>query len=413
MGVSQAASPFVTLDEMDVSGKRVLLRGDLNVPVDKGAVTDATRVTRLAKTVRELVEKKAKVIVLSHFSRPKNGPDPSMSLKPVADKLSSILSMKVAFAEDCVGPKAESAVAAMQPGEVLVLENTRFHKGEEANDPAFVKQLAALGDMYVNDAFSVSHRAHASTEGLAHVLPAAAGRDMEEELQALARALDHPEKPLMAIVGGSKVSTKLGVLKFLTAKVDAIVLGGAMANTFLAASGKKVGKSMHEPDMLDTAREIMKASDTNGCRIILPDEVVVAEKCAPGEATQVVSTNAIPENSMVLDMSPKSVEVVLKALEGMKTVVWNGPLGVFEVPPFEKGTRAVAQAVAQRTKAGKLLSVAGGGDTVAVLNMAGATRDFSYVSIAGGAFLEWLEGCALPGVEALRRAPSKSKAVVH
>jgi phosphoglycerate kinase len=410
MGISQAASPFVTLDELDVSGKRILVRGDLNIPAVNGVVGDTTRLERLSKTIRELVAKKAKVIVLSHFGRPKNGADPSLSLRPVAEALAKILSKPVSFAEDCIGPKAEAAVKAMQPGEVLVLENTRFHKGEEANDPAFIKQLAVLGDIYVNDAFSVSHRAHASTEGLAHVLPACAGRDMQEELQALARALDHPEKPLMAIVGGSKISTKLGVLKHLTTKVDMLVLGGAMANTFLAASGKSVGKSMHEADMLDTARAIMEASAKNGCKIFLPEEVVVAQKCEAGQPTQTVSSNAIPADAMALDTGPKAVEAVVKALDSVKTVVWNGPLGVFEVSPFEKGTKAVAQAVAQRTKAGKLLSVAGGGDTVAVLNVAGVTGDFSYVSIAGGAFLEWLEGCALPGVEALRRKPRQEKA---
>jgi phosphoglycerate kinase len=403
---------YLNLDDADVSGKRVLLRGDLNVPVENGVPSDTTRLQRLVKTIKKLTAKNARVIVLSHFGRPKSRGDFSMSLAPVAKVLGDLLGKPVAFASDCIGPVAEAAVNALKPGEVVVLENTRFHEGEEKNDPEFVKQLASLGDVFVNDAFSVAHRAHASTEGVAHILPAFAGEDMREELAALAAALEQPKKPLMAIVGGSKISTKIDVLKHLTSRVDVLVLGGGMANTFLAAQGKKMGKSLVEPEMLETAREIMKNSAASGCKILLPSDVVVAEHYGAGAVTQIVSADAIPENMMALDLGPKTVEAIIKALDGMKTVVWNGPLGAFEIPPFERATKAVAQAVAASTKAGKVLSVAGGGDTIAVLNMAGVTADLSYVSIAGGAFLEWLEGRALPGVEVLRRSPSKSYTAV-
>jgi phosphoglycerate kinase len=402
-------SPYLTLDDVDCAGKRVLLRGDMNVPVENGVPSDTTRLQRLTKTINELTSKKARVIVLSHFGRPKSGvPDPAFSLKPVAEVLGKLLKQQVAFCEATIGPKAEAAVNAMNPGDVLVLENTRFHAGEEKNDPEFIKAIAVLGDVFVNDAFSVAHRAHATTEGLAHMLPSCAGRDMEAELNALEIALNKPEKPLMAIVGGSKISTKIKVLTNLIEKVDALVLGGGMANTFLAAEGKKMGKSLHEADMLDTARDIAKKCAARGCKLILPVDVVVAEKYGPSQATEVVAADAIPDNQMALDLGPKTAEIIAKALEGMKTVVWNGPLGAFEIAPFEQATKTVAQAVAARTKAGQLRSVAGGGDTVAVLNMAGVTDSLSYVSIAGGAFLEWLEGIALPGVEALRRTPSKS-----
>ncbi|MBI3419316.1 MAG: phosphoglycerate kinase [Proteobacteria bacterium] len=410
------ALSFLTLDDVDCSGKRVLLRGDLNVPFENGTVGDTTRLKRLTGTIRELRGKKARIIILSHFGRPKKGPEPEFSLKPVAEVLGRILGCAVGFCPHTVGPEAQVAVNRMQPGEVLVLENTRFHEGEEKNDPAFVKQLAVLGDVFVNDAFSVAHRAHASTEGLARGLPCCAGRDMEKELSALAKALDHPERPLMAIVGGSKISTKIDVLKNLTTKVDVLALGGGMANTFLAAQGKKLGRSLVESDMLDTARGIMAHSAKNNCRILLPEDVVVAEKLAAQVPTQTVAVDAIPDNLMALDIGPKSVAAIIKALETMKTAVWNGPLGAFEIhgplgafeiPPFEKATLDVARAMAARTKAGKLLSVAGGGDTVAVLNLAKVTEQLSYVSNAGGAFLEWLEGRELPGVEALRRRPEK------
>jgi phosphoglycerate kinase len=395
--------PFRTLDDVDCANKRVLIRGDLNVPVENGVPSDVTRIQRLARTVAELSDKKAKVIVLSHFGRPKSNADASLSLKPIADALGKLLSKPVAFANDCIGPQAEKAVAALQPGEVLVLENTRFHKGEEANEPGFVKELAKLGDIYVNDAFSVAHRAHATTEGLAHVLPAVAGRDMEAELEALATALEQPVKPVMALVGGSKISTKIDVLKNLTSKVDVIALGGGMANTFLAAEGINVGASLCENDMLDTARAIMANAKKNNCRMILPEDFVVVEKLEPNAKYETVPATAIPSNMRAVDVGPKTVKTIQAALEGVKTLMWNGPLGVFEVAPFGNGTKAVAEKAAQLTKAGKLLSVAGGGDTVAILNMAKVVPDFTYVSIAGGAFLEWLEGRALPGVEALRK----------
>ncbi len=397
------ACPFLTLDDIDVSEKRVLLRGDLNTPVENGAVTDTTRLQRLAKTIHDLTARNAKVIVLSHFGRPKNGPDPSASLKVVAEALQRVVGRSVAFCPETIGPAAAAAVEALPPGGVLVLENTRFHKEEEKNDPEFARQLAGLGDVYVNDAFSASHRAHASTEGLARLLPACAGRDMEEELSTLSRALDNPEKPVMAIVGGSKISTKLDVLKNLTKKVDILVLGGGMANTFLAAKGSGVGKSLCEFDMLDTARVIMEAAEQNNCRILLPEDVVVAEKLDAHASAQTVSAQAIPETMMALDVGPATRRAIAAAMENAKTLVWNGPLGAFEFPPFDESTASLARVIAARTRMGKLLSVAGGGDTVAALNAAGVTAKFSYVSAAGGAFLEWMEGRALPGVEILRR----------
>lgn len=399
---------FYTLNDLDASNKTVLLRGDLNVPVDGTRVTDATRLERLAKTIQELSAKKAKVVVLSHFGRPKGKVEPSLSLAPIAEALAGVLGKPVAFCPESTGEKAKAAIAALPPGGVLVLENTRFQKDEEENGAAYVQALASLGDMFVNDAFSVSHRAHASTEGLAHLLPSCAGRDMEAELDALQRSLENPQRPLMAIVGGSKVSTKLDLLKNLVARVNILVLGGGMANTFLAAQGKAVGKSLHEPDMLDTARAIIAESAKVGCTLILPVDVVVAPAFAANAPSATVTVDAIPADQMALDVGPATVEMIVDALSRTKTVVWNGPMGAFEIPPFQMGTVAVAGAIADLTRSGQLLSVAGGGDTVAAVNMAKVGVRVSYVSTAGGAFLEWLEGRTLPGVEALRKKNGNS-----
>ena len=388
---------FRTLDELPVADKTVLVRADLNVPTANGTITDDTRIVRFAPTARELAEKGAKVVILSHFGRPKDGPSAEFSQAFLADPLAKAIGRPVTFAKDCVGSVAESAVAALKPGEIVLLENVRFHKEEEKNDTCFAKSLAALGDVYVNDAFSAAHRAHASTEHLARFLPAAAGRLMQAELEALTRALENPQRPVMAVVGGSKVSTKIEVLTNLAKKVDCLVIGGAMANTFLLAKGIEVGKSLAERDFVQTAKDIMAA----GCEILLPEDVVVAETLKPGVATQVVSASAIPADKMALDVGPASVAAFKAKLASMKTVVWNGPLGAFEIPPFEQATVAAAQEVARLTKEGKLCSVAGGGDTVAALEAAGCAGELSYVSSAGGAFLEWLEGKTLPGVAAL------------
>ncbi len=390
-----------TLDEADVRGKRVLLRVDLNVPLEDGRVGDLTRIERVAPTIREIADKGGKVILLSHFGRPK-GPDPKQSLKPVAAAVSQVLRRPVAFAADCVGAEAEAAVAALRPGDILCLENTRFHKGEENNDPDFVAALAALGDLWVNDAFSAAHRAHASTEGLGHRLPAYAGRAMQAELEALEQALEHPAHPVMAIVGGAKVSTKLDLLGNLIAKVDILAIGGGMANTFLAAQGRHIGKSLAEHDLVATAREIVAAADAKGREILLPTDVVVARKLVPHAPSRVVAADAVGEEEMILDLGPRSLEHVVSALARSKTLLWNGPVGAFEIEPFDNATIEIAEAAAELTQAGKLVSVAGGGDTVAALNAAGVTGRFSYVSTAGGAFLEWLEGKALPGVEVLK-----------
>ncbi len=390
-----------TLDEADVRGKRVLLRVDLNVPLEDGKVGDLTRIERVAPTIREIADKGGKVILLSHFGRPK-GPDPKQSLRPIAAAVSQVLGRPVAFAEDCVGPKAQAAVAALRPGDILCLENTRFHKGEENNDPEFVAALAALGDLWVNDAFSAAHRAHASTEGLGHRLPAYAGRAMQAELEALEKALEHPAHPVMAIVGGAKVSTKLDLLGNLIAKVDILAIGGGMANTFLAAQGRRIGKSLAEHDLVTTAREVVAAADAKGREILLPTDAVVARELAPHAPSRVVAVDAVGEEEMILDLGPRSVEHVISALARSKTLLWNGPVGAFEIEPFDDATIEIAEAAAELTEAGKLVSVAGGGDTVAALNAAGVTGRFSYVSTAGGAFLEWLEGKALPGVEVLK-----------
>ena len=392
---------FRTLDDLDVAGKRVLLRADLNVPVKDGAVTDLTRIERLAPTIGELLGKDARVVVMSHFGRPK-GPDPAQSLRPLIAPLSRAIGRRpVHFAADCVGPEAERVVRALTPGEVALLENLRFHKGEEQNDPAFARQLAALGDVYVDDAFSAAHRAHASIEALAHLLPAAAGRLMEAELEALGAALEHPRRPLVALVGGAKVSTKLDLLKFIIAKVDRLAIGGAMANTFLFAQGRPVGRSLCERDLADTARDILAQAEGRGCELILPEDAVTAEKLEAGIVTRTVGVNSVPATAMILDIGPETAERIGAALRASRTLVWNGPLGAFETPPFDRGTTAVAKIVAELTRGGTLMSVAGGGDTVAALNAAGLTDDLSYVSTAGGAFLEWLEGRELPGVKAL------------
>jgi phosphoglycerate kinase len=393
---------FRTLDKVDVDNKRVLLRVDLNVPMENGKVSDATRIERVAPTITELAGKGAKVILLAHFGRPK-GRDAKDSLRPVAAAVAEIIKRPVAFAEDCVGEAAEQAVAAMKPGDVLCLENTRFHKEEEKNDPGFVEKLAKLGDLWVNDAFSAAHRAHATTEGLGHKLPAYAGRTMQAELDALTRALEAPERPVAAIVGGAKISTKLDLLGNLIAKVDCLVIGGAMANTFLAAQGKAVGKSLAEHDLTGTAREIMSKAAARNCEIVLPVDVVVAQKFEANAPSRAVSVDAVGADDMILDIGPKSVEHVVSRLARTKTLVWNGPFGAFEMEPFDNGTVAVAEAAAELTQAGKLVTVAGGGDTVAALNAAGVTDRFTYLSTAGGAFLEWLEGKPLPGVDVLRQ----------
>lgn len=395
---------FKTLDDLDVSGKRVLLRADLNVPMEAGRVTDATRIERTVPTIRELADRGAKVVVLSHFGRPKGKPVPEMSLKPVAEALSTALGRPVDFAEDCIGSPAEKMVAGLDNGGVALLENLRFHAGEEKNDDRFAKALAALGDLYVNDAFSAAHRAHASTEAIARLLPAAAGRLMQAELEALGRALETPEHPVAAIVGGAKISTKLDLLRNLVARVDALIIGGGMANTFLHALDVEVGKSLCERDMADTAREIVEDAKRRGCDIVLPLDAVVADELAQGVESKVVAIDAVPGDKMILDVGPESVKDLKGRLAAYRTLVWNGPLGAFEVAPFDEGTNAVAKEAASLTRAGKLVTVAGGGDTVAALGRAGVVESFTYVSTAGGAFLEWLEGRTLPGVAALASA---------
>ncbi len=392
---------YRTLDDIDVKGKRVLVRADLNVPMKDGVVTDALRIERQAPTIRELAEKGARVIVLSHFDRPKGKVVPSMSLKPLVSALAKAVGRPVAFADDWVGEKAEQAVAALKDGDVLLFENMRFDAGEEKNDSEFAKAIAKLGDIFVNDAFSAAHRAHATTEGLARLLPAAAGRAMEAELHHLHAALDRPTRPLIAVVGGAKVSTKIALLGNLVKRVDVLVIGGAMANTFLAAQGIEVGKSLCERDQLETAREILKKAEDAGAAILLPLDAVVAKEFKANAAHRTVPVGEVAVDEMILDVGPATVEAFAARLKYAMTLVWNGPFGAFETPPFDRGTVAAAKAVAARTREGKLLSVAGGGDTVAALAHAGVAGDFSYVSTAGGAFLEWLEGQELPGVAAL------------
>jgi phosphoglycerate kinase len=397
---------FRTLDDVDLRGKRVLLRVDLNVPMADGGVSDPTRIERMAPTVAEIAAKGGKVILLSHFGRPKarNAAD---SLKPVTAVLARHLGRDIAFADDCIGPTAANAVAAMKDGDILCLENTRFHPGEEKNEGGFVAALAALGDIWVNDAFSVAHRAHASTEGLGHVLPAYAGRTMEAELVALGKALEAPQRPVAAVVGGAKVSTKLDLLGNLVAKVDVLIIGGGMANTFLAAQGVAVGMSLCERGLAATAQQILATAKAKHCEIVLPVDAVVAKAFKPGVQSRAVSIDAVGPDEMILDIGPRTVEHVISVLARVRTLVWNGPLGAFELEPFDIGTDEVAEAAAELTAAGKLVSVGGGGDTVAALNVAGATERLTYVSTAGGAFLEWMEGKPLPGVEVLRtRAPA-------
>jgi phosphoglycerate kinase len=393
-----------TLDDMELAGKVVLTRVDINVPVEDGNVTDATRIERIVPTVRDILAKGGKPVLMAHFGRPKGKVVPGMSLKVTLPALEAALGQPVAFAEDCVGEKAAAAVAALPAGGVLLLENTRFHKGEEANDPEFAKALAELGDVYCNDAFSAAHRAHASTEALARLLPACAGRLMQAELGALEKALGNPERPVVAVVGGAKVSTKLELLGNLIAKVDTLVIGGGMANTFLAAQGIGVGNSLCEHEMADTAREIMGKAEAAGCAIVLPADVVVAREFKAGAPHEIVAANACPPDAMILDAGPAAIARIAAVFADARTLVWNGPLGAFELPPFNAATDAAARQAASLTRAGRLLSVAGGGDTVAALNASGSADAFTYVSTAGGAFLEWLEGKTLPGVAALEQA---------
>ncbi|MFZ1963419.1 MAG: phosphoglycerate kinase [Roseiarcus sp.] len=395
-------NPFRTLDSASLKGKRVLLRVDLNVPMENGKVADATRIDRVLPTIREIADKGGKVIMMAHLGRPKGAPNEAFSLRPVAAAVAERLGRPVAFAADCVGEPAAKAVAAMKNGDALLLENTRFHKEEEKNDPAFVEKLAALGDVYVNDAFSSAHRAHASTEGLAHKMPAYAGRAMQAELDALTLALGSPVRPVAAIVGGAKVSGKLELLSNLVKKVDILIIGGGMANTFLFAEGKAVGKSLCEKDLADTARAILTAGRAAKCQILLPVDAAVAKELKAHAPSRFVDVDHVGADKMILDIGPKSIEAVEEALGRVKTLVWNGPFGAFETPPFDAATMQIAKTAAFLTVDAKLKSVAGGGDTVAALNAAGVAEEFTYVSTAGGAFLEWMEGKALPGVEALR-----------
>ncbi|MFC4165803.1 phosphoglycerate kinase [Teichococcus aestuarii] len=393
---------FRTLDQLDPAGKRVLLRADLNLPVRDGQITDRTRIERLSPTIRELAEKGARVIVCSHFDRPKGKRVPEMSLKPMAEALAGSLGRPVAFADDCIGPVAEAAVAALKDGEVLVLENTRYHAGEEKNDPAMAEALAKLGDVFVNDAFSAAHRAHASTEGVAHRLPSYAGRLMQAELEALDAALGTPARPVVAIVGGAKVSTKLDLLGNLSRKVDVLVIGGAMANTFLAAKGMSMGKSLQEAEMHETALRILDEAKAANCEVLLPEDLVVAEAFAANAPHRTVAADKVPEGMMALDVGPGTVAAVESRLKRASTLVWNGPFGAFEIPPFDTATVQVAQMAAGLTTSAGLKTIGGGGDTVSALRHAGVAERMTYVSSAGGAFLEWLEGKTLPGVAVLQ-----------
>ncbi|WP_095589356.1 phosphoglycerate kinase [Actibacterium ureilyticum] len=391
-----------TLDDMDLAGKTVLVRVDINVPVEEGRVTDATRIARIVPTVRDILDKGGKPVLLAHFGRPKGQVVPEMSLKVTLPALEQALGCGVIFAEDCVGLPAKQAVAALSDGDVLLLENTRFHAGEEKNDPMMAASLAALGDVYVNDAFSAAHRAHASTEGIARLLPSCAGRLMQAELEALEQALGAPERPVVAVVGGAKVSTKLDLLGNLVAKVDHLVIGGGMANTFLAAQGVDVGKSLAEHDMADTARAILDKAKASDCEVILPRDIVVAREFAANAPHENVPVDACPADAMILDAGPATVAYICEVIDRASTLIMNGPLGVFEMEPFQTGTFAMLDRIAARTRSGNLVSVAGGGDTVAAINAAGHGDDFTYISTAGGAFLEWMEGKTLPGVAALQ-----------
>jgi len=394
-----------SIDSAEVAGKRVLVRADLNVPMADGEITDATRIEQLLPLLRDLSQRGAKVIVMSHFGRPKGERVADMSLQPVADTMAEMLApISVSFAPDCVGEAAKAAVSALEPGGVCVLENLRFHAGEEANDRDFAAALAELGDIYVNDAFSAAHRAHASTEGIAHILPAYAGPAMMAEIEALTMALEQPRRPVAALIGGAKVSTKIDVLSNLVAKVNLLVIGGAMANTFLHVEGRGIGKSLHEPDEADTVEQISMRAEESGCQILVPKDAVVAPALRAGAQSDVRDVTDIPDDAMILDIGPESVNDICKRVAECHTVLWNGPLGAFEIAPFGEGTFAVAREVARLTRESVVTSIAGGGDTIAALNAAGVTDAFSYVSTAGGAFLEWLEGRELPGVSALARA---------
>ena len=392
---------FNTIDQLDLDGKVVLVRVDLNVPVENGQVTDATRIEKIVPTIKDIQAKGGIPVLMAHFDRPKGKRVDSMSLRVVLPALEAALGQPVKFSDDAVGGAAKRAVADLKPGDVLLLENTRFYPGEETNDPTFAASLAALGQVYVNDAFSAAHRAHASTEGVAHLLPAGAGRLMEAELKALDAALGNPQRPVVAVVGGAKVSTKLDLLSNLIEKVDHLVIGGGMANTFMVAKGIEVGKSLAERDMADTAREIMEKASKTGCAIHLPIDVVVAREFKAGAPSEVLPDESCPADAMILDAGPQTVDAIAGVFADCRTLIWNGPLGVFEIPPFDAATNAAAQAAARLTREGKLISVAGGGDTVAALNAAGAAEDFTFISTAGGAFLEWMEGKELPGVQAL------------
>lgn len=395
---------FRSIDEADVAGKRVLVRVDMNVPMRDGVITDTNRIDRVLPSIRSLAAQGAKVIILSHFDRPKGKRVPEMSLRPVAEKMDELLqSADVRFIDDCIGPEVEAAVGALKDGEVIFLENLRFHPGEEANDPEFTKAIASLGDIYVNEAFSSSHRAHASIEAITRLLPSYAGYLVAAEIDALSRALEVPQRPVAAVVGGAKVSTKISVLTNLVKKFDCVIIGGGMANTFLHAQGIDVGKSLCEKDFAGTALDIIDAAEKSSCEIMLPRDAVVAKEFAAGVPSEVCSLDAIPADGMILDVGPESVVALSAKLVTLRTLLWNGPLGAFEIEPFGEGTFALARKAAQLTKEGKLITIAGGGDTVAALNSAGVGKDFTYVSTAGGAFLEWLEGKELPGVAALRQ----------
>jgi len=398
-----------SLDDVDVAGKRVLLRADLNVPMADGKVSDTTRLERIRPTLNVLASRGARIVIISHFGRPKGEARLDMSLAPVAAALGEVLArIPVRFASDCIGEEAASAINELSDGQAIVLENLRFHAGEEANDPEFARALSKLGDVYVNDAFSVAHRAHASIEALAHLLPAYAGPLMMGEIEALRSVLDHPEKPVAAVIGGAKVSSKIPVLTNLLAKVDVLIIGGGMANTFLYAGGMDVGKSLCEPDFVETVKQIEAEAGAQNCEILLPSDVVVAEEFRQGARWENLSVGEVPENGMILDVGPETIAELTKKVADCKTLLWNGPLGAFEIAPFGEGTFALARVAAERTKAGSLVTVAGGGDTVAALNAAGVTNDFSYVSMAGGAFLEWLEGRDLPGIAALSPPEAES-----
>ena len=395
---------YKTLNDLDVAGKRVLVRVDLNVPMQDGKVSDATRIERLVPTIKQLIKAGGRVVLLSHFGRPKGKRAPEASLSQLIAPLSKALGgTRVAFADDCIGEVAAKTVNALKNGEVALLENLRFHPEEEKNDLPFARALAALGDVYVDDAFSAAHRAHASTEALAHLLPCAAGLLMQAELEALSVALENPARPVAALVGGSKVSTKLDLLNSLVARVDVLIIGGAMANTMLLAQGLEVGRSLVEPEMLETAKAIFAAAEVAKCQILLPEDAVIAETLAPGVETAVVAVGAVPKDRMMLDIGPASVAAIAAKLGQVKTLVWNGPVGAFETAPFDAGTTAIARLVAELVAAKQLVAVAGGGDTVSALAHAGVEDKLTYVSTAGGAFLEWLEGRELPGVEALKR----------